>query len=130
MKKIGQTTWSSNKEYFEFAAYMQEKCAELYARGWWVYWDEESNWVHIKKNQMKGDRLVLECCAKVFSEPSSFGINNGRISKLQIWEHSDYPNPTINHRTFYNYDRGLDTNDFKRNKLAKKLFDHMMEVYG
>ena len=50
--------------------------------------------------------------AKVFDEPSCYGINDGRVSKLAISK-TDGRDPTRNYfdQMDYNYDRGL---DFKR----------------
>ena len=53
--------------------------------------------------------------AKVFNEPSCYGINNGRVSKLTIGK-TDTRDPTKNFfdQMDYSYDRGL---DFKRRTL-------------
>ena len=53
--------------------------------------------------------------AKVFDEPSCYGINDGRVSKLAIGK-TDTRDPTRNFfdQMDYNYDRGL---DFKRRTL-------------
>lgn len=45
------------------------------------------------------EAATYEFCAKVFDEKSEFGINNGRVSKLNIRYHSS---PIVN------YDRGWD----------------------
>lgn len=54
-------------------------------------------------------------CAKVYDEPSVYGINEGRVSKLSIAK-TDTRDPTRNFfdQMDYNYDRGL---DFKRRTL-------------
>ena len=53
--------------------------------------------------------------AKVFDEPSHYGINEGRVSKLAICK-TDTRDSTRNFfdQMDYNYDRGL---DFKRRSL-------------
>lgn len=53
--------------------------------------------------------------AKVYDEPSMYGINEGRVSKLSIGK-TDTCDPTRNFfdQMDYNYDRGL---DFKRRTL-------------
>jgi hypothetical protein len=58
--------------------------------------------------------------AKVFDEPSCFGINDGRVSKLTIGK-TDSRDPTRNFfdQMDYNYDRGL---DFKRRTLPIATF--------
>ena len=47
----------------------------------------------------QGGYTSVKYCAKVYDEPSEFGIEEGRISKLSL---------TQNGRIVYNYDRGLD----------------------
>ncbi len=58
--------------------------------------------------------------AKVFDEPSCYGINDGRVSKLCIGK-TDSRDPTRNFldQMDYNYDRGL---DFKRRTLPIATF--------
>jgi hypothetical protein len=65
--------------------------------------------------------------AKVYDEPSVFGINDGRVSKLAIGK-TDTRDPTHNFfdQMDYNYDRGL---DFKRRTLPvatlRKIVAHL-----
>lgn len=48
-------------------------------------------------------------CAKVYNEPSTFGIKNGRVSKLSISKTSERDeNKNFFNQMCYNYDRGLD----------------------
>jgi len=47
--------------------------------------------------------------AKVYDEPSTFGINNGRVSKCSIGKTNVWiPNEPFFPQMDYNYDRGLD----------------------
>lgn len=47
--------------------------------------------------------------AKVYDEPSTFGINNGRVSKCAISKTNDrIPFEDFHAQMDYNYDRGLD----------------------
>lgn len=46
-----------------------------------------------------GKYIAVHYTAKVYDEPSDFGINEGRISKLELRQDG---------RIVYNYDRGLD----------------------
>lgn len=58
--------------------------------------DPESDlWIHGKLTTMEGYRFA----AKVYDLPSSYGIENGHISKLQIWKDD---------QTVAAYDRGWD----------------------
>ena len=69
---------------------------------------DQSGWI----TAVIEDRWV---CAKVYDEPSVYGINEGRVSKLSIGK-TDTRDPTRNFfdQMDYNYDRGL---DFKRRTL-------------
>lgn len=59
--------------------------------------------------------------AKVFNEPSTFGINNGRVSKCTIGK-TDARDPTRDYfsQLDYNYDRGLDF-DYLPDGLLDKI---------
>ena len=47
--------------------------------------------------------------AKVYDEPSTYGVNNGRVSKLAVGKESfRNPNQNFFDQMCYNYDRGLD----------------------
>ena len=56
--------------------------------------------------------------AKVYNEPSAYGIKNGRVSKLAIGK-TDTRNPNENFfdQMCYNYDRGLDFSKITRGEL-------------
>lgn len=58
--------------------------------------------------------------AKVYNEPSTFGINNGRTSKLSIGK-SSMRNKNENYfeQLDYNYDRGLDFSTIDDKLLTK-----------
>jgi len=60
---------------------------------------DDDNWIHGTKGKFK-------ICAKVFNEQSSYGIKNGRISKIQVCDISQ------KHwgfeKCYLNYDRGWD----------------------
>lgn len=55
--------------------------------------------------------------AKVYDEGSRFGINSGRISKLQIRLWSDGKKDEV----VYNYDRGPDVDNCPKDVLAYVL---------
>lgn len=63
---------------------------------------ESNNWVHGKVGSYSFE-------AKVFEVGSTFGINNGKISKLQIWDEKlRYERSSIFKASIVNYDRGWD----------------------
>ena len=53
--------------------------------------------IEVKNSQGKTETVHYYC--KYFDEPSQYGIENGRISKLTLKQ---------NGKTVYNFDRGLD----------------------
>lgn len=61
--------------------------------------------------------------AKVYNEPSEYGINNGRVSKLVIGKtNTRDPYYDFFAQMCYNYDRGLDFN-----RAPKGLVDKIVE---
>lgn len=57
----------------------------------------------LSRNWVEGTIADYKFNAKIFMEPSKFGLNNGRVSKLWVRGHG--PN------TFINYDRGWDAGE-------------------
>ena len=127
---INDNGWYSKKEYDDYKKWLKPKLKALFNKGYYPYWDEESNWIKItKKIRKKNDnRMIMILSAKVFSEPSTYGINDGGVSKLTIMERGDYPNPRIAVKQYYNYDRGHDLNNLRNSVVAKKMFDDLLEV--
>jgi hypothetical protein len=83
--------------------------------------DKTSNWVY---GTVNSGEYGFE--AKLFDEGSEYGINNGRVSKLSIWneknrqEEQDFLKASI-----VNYDRGW---DIKPKKGYKEIFDAVMQL--
>ena len=61
------------------------------------------------------------CQAKVFMEKSTYGIRNGRVSKLAIIKGERNPSEPFFEQCIYNYDRGLDFNNGAGEILKKIL---------
>lgn len=63
--------------------------------------------------------------AKVYNEPSTYGVNNGRVSKLAIGKTEKWnPQENFFDQMCYNYDRGLDFSRIPRgllNSIVKQL---------
>lgn len=87
----------------------------------------ETNWFVFKSNG-------YSISAKVYDEPSSYGIDGGRISKLEIVDNL-YP------RRFFgwegvrlNYDRGwdieLDPDETPKYHNVKKLYNEILEAFN
>lgn len=75
--------------------------------------DKNTGWV----TAIIEDRWVM---AKVYDEPSDFGINCGRVSKLTIGKtNSRNANKNFFDQMCYNYDRGLDFDDTPKGLVEK-----------
>ena len=58
--------------------------------------------------------------AKVYNEPSTYGVNNGRVSKLAIGKTDKRdPNRNFFDQMAFNYDRGLDFDNLPKGLLNK-----------
>lgn len=80
---------------------------------------KESNWVSGRVG-----RYTFE--AKLFDEGSYFGIENGRVSKLTIYDTELQKNKGNSWESaIVNYDRGW---DIKPNKIAKPYFQAVMKL--
>jgi hypothetical protein len=83
--------------------------------------DPNSNWVD--GDMIRSPHLHFQ--AKVFREGSSFGINGGRISKLNVYKKKD----GFVEKSYYEYDRGL--NEEKETPDAVQSFvDRMVRILG
>jgi len=70
-----------------------------------------SGWVTVVIN----DRYIS---AKIYDTPSTFWINNGRISKMSVSKKGRYvKEDNFFDQMDYNYDRGLDFNKMPDNEL-------------
>lgn len=65
--------------------------------------------------------------AKVYDEPSIFGVNDGRVSKIAIGktDSRDY-NADYFDQMSYNYDRGLDFHDLET--LSEEKLSAILEI--
>lgn len=58
--------------------------------------------------------------AKVYDKPSTYGVNNGRVSKLAIGKTDTWnPNMDFFEQMAFNYDRGLDFDNLPIGLLDK-----------
>lgn len=77
-------------------------------------------------NWIKGIKGKFKICAKVFSVGSSFGIKDGRISKLQICDISQ-PHWGVE-GTYVSYDRGWDVRP--SDPEALEFLNGLLEAFG
>lgn len=72
------------------------------------------------------DGVIFKYEAKVFEESSQFGINDGRVSKLQIVKYTR-DNPWTWENTVINYDRGWDIEP--RDEVAERALKYVLDLY-
>lgn len=76
----------------------------------------------------------LAAGALVFQDPSEFGLERGRISKLWIARHHRptcrelYFKESADSHTLYNFDRGLDINRLATDKAAAKMYRTLVDI--
>jgi hypothetical protein len=82
---------------------------------------------HIGDNWVKVIVGNYTFSAKLFDEGSVFGINEGRVSKLMIWdEQIRYEKLDIFEAAIVNYDRGWDIKPETEEQIA--IFDAVMDL--
>lgn len=77
--------------------------------------EDGSNWI---QGRLKTDPTI-KFCAKIFAKPSGFGINGGRISKMDVYK-------TKPRECLFNYDRGEDIQP--KTKAVKQFVNRMLEL--
>lgn len=84
------------------------------------------NLTHGDGNWIEGSLGKFKFVAKVFSEPSTFGIKDGHISKLQICDTSQ-PHWGFD-GCYLNYDRGWDIRP--ANEPEREFLNQLLEAFG
>ena len=77
-----------------------------------------------KSGLLNIDGVVYEWDAKVFDEGSRFGIDGGRVSKLEIRTYDKHEKPKL----ICNYDRGWDIRP--QNETDQKATDAVLKMFG
>lgn len=80
-----------------------------------------SNWI---KGRLKDQKLDVSFEMKVFAETSSFGIEDGRISKLFVYEGKEWTRDWDT--CLINYDRGWDIEPHNPRQIA--IMDMFMQA--
>ena len=132
--------WDSKQALEDYKNDILPKLHEALDKGYSVEWGGCSNWVKLTKfmgSYKAPDKLCtnmkLYCDIKVFSESSTHGINNGKISKMGIILRPSYPNTQFNRENqiwFFNYDRGPDSDALGDDKEAKKMYDDIIKIFN
>jgi hypothetical protein len=74
----------------------------------------------LEGNWFRGSYKGYEFCAKVYAEPSHYGINEGCVSKLSV---------TKNDKWVFNYDRGMDLDHKIGHEIAKVLDQNVKSLF-
>ncbi|MCI0441073.1 MAG: hypothetical protein L0177_18370, partial [Chloroflexi bacterium] len=92
-------------------------------RGYSVEWiPDDSSWMNVfVPSRVLPSRRDLVAFTQFYRDPSKFGINGGRVSKLLIMGRG------APRETWYHYDRGLDVDVLEQNPEAWKLYDAVIE---
>ncbi len=82
----------------------------------------DTNWV-------EGVVGMYKFQAKLFDEGSTYGINNGRVSKLSIWdEKARWEKQNFFDACIMNYDRGWDIEVDANNQEYQEAYSAVMEL--
>jgi hypothetical protein len=128
----------SRRELSAWKAYKRAKAKRFVELNYSVAWyPDGTNWMDIyipERHHAKQPELRAE--VKFFSEPSKYGINGGRISKLTIQTRTEdllskaVGRPYEKIETLFNYDRGPDIDRLDENPKARKLYEHVLAELG
>lgn len=75
------------------------------------------------------DNVEFFYIAKVFPLGSEFGINGGRISKLQIYNKDDFENGCTWDDCIVHYDRGWNVKPRPCDRLGSKALSYVLSLY-
>lgn len=90
-----------------------EVAKALQHMGYLVETKDNTNWVTVTGPD------GLTCLMKVYDTPSKYGIEDGCISKISMWDGDD---------CLFHYDRGLDLDDLDQHLDSMEFFDVLMAV--
>ncbi len=125
-------------ELEDWKKYKQEKATAFVSLGYSVSWyPDGDNWMEVYHPQRhQANEPELRASIKFFRDPSRFGIDGGRVSKLTIVTRDvdilqkvmGRPYETV--ETLFNYDRGADIDILDGHVSARKLCDIVLETLG
>ena len=132
-------SWEGTKrELSAWKALKREKAKAFVEQNYSVAWyPDGSNLMEVyvpQRHHLK--RPELRAFVKFFREPSKYGINAGKISKLMIRTRSEDLIGKATSRsyerikTLFNYDRGPDVDWLEEYSDAKRLYDAVLRELG
>lgn len=119
----------------EWRAYKLDKAMTMVLYEYSVEWTPiDANWMTVYTPGCPlEERSELRAAAKFYMDPSKYGIDGGRISKLYIQEvdHSLLETllgqPAAKRRTVFAYDRGPDFNHLDEHPAAQTLHNLLLQ---
>jgi len=133
--ELGSHEWEwSDEQRRSWVGYKLRKALCFVARGYSVEWfPDEEGWMDVYVPERHHVQAPgLRATARFFSEPSQFGIDAGRVSKLSIartW--SDPIATALGHpgkrEWVFNYDRGADIDRLSDDATAQRLYRAVLE---
>lgn len=115
--------------------YRQQRIEALQQQGYLVRpLALDDTWLNVGAIESPTAESYLGSQVQFFQEPSRFGIDEGRISKLSI---ARYERPTCRQlflrsrpepTELYNFDRGLDYDRLKDDDAARQFYQDLIDV--
>lgn len=114
----------------DWVAYKKRKAHAFVERGYSVAWSPDMDaWMAVYlPERFERRRPEVRADVKCYLEPSEYGIDGGKISKLSIVSSQTDPiaeamrRPHETSRILYNYDRGLDVDRLAKDREAQRLY--------
>jgi len=127
-----RTEWDGNSEVLkQWKDKKKEYATELVKLGYGVLWSYSGEpWITVRLQDIDDEHTLIQIQCKCFLNPSTFGINDGRISKMDIRTYQDYPYKQ-NLELLYNFDRGFDFDKIKESEfraLVQTMFDDVIRI--
>ena len=130
--KIDNYCNGTGKEFKQWILYKKEKALKFVEQGYSVEWvpDGES-WIMVYIPER--DKPEIRAIVNFFYKPSKYGINNGKISRLDIrTRHVDLTDriqgrPYESTEILFGYDREKILDKLYENPEARQLYDIIIE---
>lgn len=128
-------SWSGTpEELADWTRYKKQKALRFVELGYSVAWyPDGDNWMDVyTPERMHAHEPEIRASVKFFSDPSQYGIDRGKISKLTIQAREvdlmakalGRPYETV--VSLFNYDRGLDVDCLYEKPAAMTLYEDVV----
>lgn len=128
----------SRRELSAWKTFKRGKARRFVDLNYSVAWyPDGTNWMDVYiPERHHAKQPELRAVVKFYREPSKYGIDGGRISKLTIQTRSEdllakaVGQPYEKIETLFNYDRGPDIDRLNENPKARKLYAIVLRELG